>query len=354
MPETQKIIYTVEQCSIARSSHSENLYEKVVSFENIFQAWKKFVKGKRNKFDAQVFERNLEQNLFTLQEKLQSGLWRHGEYQSFIVCDPKRRIIHKASVEDRIVHHSIVRIIESIFEQTFIYDSWSCRSGKGTHASVSRLRIQLQKLSHNNTKQVYILKCDIRKYFENIDRNILLELLSDQIKDKKLFDLVKNIILSFPSGLPLGNLTSQLFANVYMNVFDHFVQEKSKAPVYLRYCDDFILAHNDKKWLEAQIPIIAEFLRLKLKLTLHPYKISLRPWHWGIDWLGYVVYPDHIIVRSKTVKRAKKKIYNTTVDYLNQEKEYPSVQSIFASYNGVFQRASGDTSKYLIFLLRCL
>ena len=357
MPEAQEIINAVEEGSFGKGNHSNSeLYEKVISLGNLFWAWDRFLKGKRGKLDVQLFARNLELHIFQLHENLKSGLWKHGNYDSFIVCDPKARQIHKASVIDRIFHHAIVQLIEPIFDRTFIYDSWSCRTGKGTHKAVARLESLLQKLSKNNREEVWILKCDIRKYFQSVDQQILLKLIAKKITDPQLLNILKDIIYSFSPGLPLGNLTSQLFANVYLSPFDHFVKEKLHSPVYLRYCDDFILAHNNKEWLEAQIPVLADFLQKELlHLTLHPHKIHLRPWHWGMDWLGFGVYPDHRVVRHKTLKRFKKNIFKNVNDYLEGKIEYEDIQPVLGSYSGLLDFASeGDYKKRLLALWRCI
>lgn len=355
MPEAQKIIDTVEQGSFGKGDHKNDLFEKVISLGNLFWAWDRFLKGKRNKLDVQLFARHLEVHIFDLHEKLKNNVWAHGLYDSFVVCDPKARQIHKASVADRIFHHAVVDIIEPIFDKTFIYDSWSCRSGKGTHKAISRFEYLLQKLSKNNRQEVWILKCDIRKYFQSVDQEILLKLISKQIKDPRLMALLKDIICSFSPGLPLGNLTSQLFANVYLNPLDHFVKERMGAPVYLRYCDDFILAHNNKEWLKAQIPVLTDFLMKELHLTLHPQKMHLRPWHWGVDWLGFRVYPDHRVLRHKTRKRFKKNILKNVDRYLDGEIDYEDIQPVLGSYLGLLKHGSeGDYIKHLLVLWKCV
>jgi retron-type reverse transcriptase len=303
---------------------------------------------------VRLFEWQLEDNIFSLHEQLQNGVWRHGQYKQFIVCDPKPRIIHKATVVDRLLHHAITRLIEPIFERSFIFDSWSCRRDKGTHYSVERCHQLLFTLGHNNHYPVWILKGDIKKYFASINHNILLDLIKKKIDDVKVVALIANIVESFPTGVPLGNLTSQLFANIYLNNFDHFIKEQLKASVYLRYSDDFIIAHHSRDWILSFIPKIQSYLSTKLKLTLHPHKIIVRPFHQGIDWLGYVLYPNYRLLRPKTKKRVWKKINQKMNDYLGGTVSLDDLKSLLASYHGLFKCAWSDDDRRLEWLGRCL
>lgn len=238
-----------------------------------------------------------------------ADVWCHGSYERFLVCDPKPRIIHKASVADRLVHHAIFRCIEPLFEPSFIFDSWSCRKRKGNIPSVFRAQKELERLSLGNRKTVWILKCDIKKFFQSINQSILLHKMMSMV-DSKTLDLIRTILESFPHGLPLGNLTSQLCANIYMNSFDHFMKEVIRAPVYLRYSDDFIVASYSREYLMEVRFAAEEFLMQHLHLIMHPQKISLRPFHYGVDWLGYVLYPGYRTMRTVTRTRMWKTIQN--------------------------------------------
>ncbi len=280
--------------------------------DNLFLAWQKFSAGKKSRADVLSYERNLEENLFNLQQELVSQKYQHCPYAKFIIRDPKERCIHKAEVKDRIVHQAIFNVIEPIFERRFIFDSFSCRLGKGTHAASRRLQNFLRQASQNNTKTVYALKCDIKKFFDSVDQQILLNLLSRQIKDEKTLELVAHIINSFfktpGKGLPLGNLTSQLFANIYLHEFDFFVKHLLKEKWYLRYCDDFIILSCLRQHLLNLIFTVKTFLDKQLKLSIHPDKISIRSWHQGIDFVGYVNLPYCIVLRTKTKRRIIKKV----------------------------------------------
>ncbi|MFA5777204.1 MAG: reverse transcriptase/maturase family protein [Parcubacteria group bacterium] len=302
-------------------------YNSIISIENLLQAWKEFEKGKKSKKDVQEFSFHLMNNIFSLHEELFNHTYNHGGYQAFKINDPKPRDIHKASVKDRLLHHAIYRILYSFFDKTFIADSYSCRNGKGTHKAVNRFLEFSRKVSQNNAKTCWILKCDIQKFFANIDHKILLKILKEYIPDKNIIGLLENVILSFPpfkvtsprpspkrrggledAGLPLGNLTSQLFVNIYMNKFDQFAKHKLKAEYYIRYADDFVIFSKDKKWLEKQIPDIRDFLDNELKLELHPDKVSIKTLSSGVDFLGMVNFSDHRILRTKTKRRMIKKL----------------------------------------------
>ena len=286
------------------------LYLKIISIENLFQAWGEFKKDKRRKKDVQFFEINLEDNLFGLHKKLKSGNYRHGKYTAFNIYDPKLRHIHKAQVHDRIIHHAVVSILEPIFDETFIYDSYSCRVNKGTHRAVKRLFRLVRKVSKNYRKDCFILKLDIKKFFESVDHAILLSIIKRKIKDEDLLWLLGNILKSFSKGkgIPIGNLTSQLFANIYLNELDQFVKHRLKVRYYLRYADDFVILGSDLNKLIKHTSILAVFLRDNLNLDLHSKKIIIRKYTRGIDFLGYVVLPHYRLPRAKTRRRVFKKL----------------------------------------------
>ena len=281
-------------------------------------AWKEFRRGKCKKHDVQLFERNLEDNLFALREELASKAYRHGGYASFYITDPKLRQIHKASVRDRIVHHAVYRVLYSIFDRSFIFDSYSCRLNKGTHRAVFRLEKFARQVSRNYTGPCFVLKCDIKKFFDSIDHRILLEIIARKIRDRDILWLVVEIIASFSRereskstdrrGLPLGNLTSQLFANVCLNGFDQFVKHKLRIKHYIRYCDDFVVLGDDERELCRLIVPISGFLEDDLGLKLHKSKVTIRKLKQGMDFLGYVALPYHRVLRTKTKRRMLKRL----------------------------------------------
>lgn len=289
-------------------------YEDIITIENLFQAWDEFKREKRNKMDVQYFERHLEDNLFNLYSELKRKTYRHGTYQEFYVTDPKRRHIHKSNVRDRVLHHLLYKYLYELFDKHFIYDSYSCRKGKGTHKSVKRMEKLARIVSRNYTGECWSLKCDVKKFFASVDHDILKSLIAKKVKDEDINWLINNVVDSFSSegslgcGIPLGNLTSQIFSNIYLNELDQFVKHKLKMRYYLRYADDFIIITSENKLYESYLDIIRKFLTVKLKLELHPKKISARKLKWGIDFCGYIVLPHCILPRTKTKKRIIKKI----------------------------------------------
>ncbi len=311
-------------------------YDNLILIENLFQAWEEFKKGKLKKKDVQEFHRNLEDNLFDLHIKLKNKTYRHGLYQDFYVNDPKRRHIHKASVSDRIVHHLLYKYLYSIFDKTFIYDSYSCRLNKGTHKAVKRLEQFTRAISKNYSGQCWALKCDIKKFFASVDHKILKNLIEKKIKDENILWLLTEIIESFNledngKGIPLGNLTSQIFANIYLNELDQFVKHKLKVKYYLRYADDFVIIDSNKQNLFKYTRILALFSKDNLSLELHSRKIILRNLRWGIDFLGYIVLPYYRLPRTKTKRRIFKKLkYKISLGAFNQS---------LASYLGYLSHA---------------
>lgn len=323
----------------------DHSFEDIVCLENLLEAWKEFEKGKKNRKDVQVFSLRLMDNIFSLRNDLFHHTYKHGSYQAFKINDPKPRDIHKAGVRDRLLHHAIYRILCPFFNRTFIADSYSCRIGRGTHRAINRFRKFAYKAGKNNTQTCWILKCDIRKFFANIDHEILLKILARYIPDKNIPWLLKNVIDSFETrqgvGLPLGNLTSQLFVNIYLNEFDQFAKHKLKAKYYLRYCDDFVIFSENKKWLEKQIPVIAKFLDDKLKLNLHLDKVFIKTLSSGVDFLGLVNFPHYKILRTKTKRRALKKIDQKYMEFqggIISEKSF--IQSL-QSYLGILKHCEG-------------
>jgi len=285
-----------------------NLFIKVISKENLFKSWIEFKKGKLNKEDVLAFRSNLKQNIESLHQDLLNHTYKHGKYTSFRVSDPKPRIINKANIRDRVLHHAICRIIIPIFEPTFISNSFSCRKNKGTHKGVQSLRRMINKVSKNNHKPCFILKCDIKKFFESIDHEILLTILFKRIKDQETQELLKEVVESFNPGIPLGNVVSQWFSNIYLNELDQYLKHKLKIKNYIRYTDDFLIVSQDKKHLMKLIPLIWDFLKTNLKLQLHPNKLSIKKIVQGIDFLGYITFPNYKLIRTRTKRRILKKI----------------------------------------------
>ncbi|PIR60356.1 MAG: hypothetical protein COU68_02700, partial [Candidatus Pacebacteria bacterium CG10_big_fil_rev_8_21_14_0_10_45_6] len=245
-------------------------------------------------------------NITELHERLSNQTYVHGKYHAFRLNDPKPRLIHKTSVCDRLVHHAVYRTLAPGFDRFFIHDSYACRKGKGVHKALRRFTDFGNKVSQNHTRTTWVLQCDIRKFFDSIDHQILLSILHWHITDDATLGLLQSIVTSFSVhrktdiGLPLGNLTSQLLVNVYMNIFDQFVKRKLKTKYYIRYADDFVFLHHNRDYLEVLLPQVEQFLFDTLNLTLHPNKVHMKTLYSGIDFLGWVHFPKHRVLRTST------------------------------------------------------
>jgi len=309
-------------------------YDTIISLENLFSAWKEFVKNKRSRKDVQEFERNLMDNILALHRDLKNKTYTHSLYEAFSISDPKPRSIHKAMVRDRLLHHALYRKLYPFFDKTFISDSYSCRFNKGTQKAISTFHRYTNKISQNEVRGVWVLKCDVKKFFASIDQNILMGVVENYIPDKDIVWLISQIVYSFyikeGTGLPLGNLTSQLLVNVYMNKFDQFMKHKIKAKYYIRYADDFAILSHDKEWLENILPRIQDFLLTKLKLQLHPDKISISKVALGVDFLGWVHFSKHRVLRGVTKRRMFRNIK------LNEGK-----MEVVQSYLGLLSHGNG-------------
>lgn len=302
----------------------KKLFEKVCSFENLCIAYRKARKGCSNSDDAVSFGYALETELFKLRKKLLNRTYKTGKYRNFVIYEPKKRMISSLPFRDRVVHHAICNMIEPIFDKLFIYDSYACRKGKGTHRGVGKLQSFIRK----NTCS-YALKCDVSKYFPSINHFVLKGILRKKIGDKKLLMLIDSIIDSAKNGVPIGNLTSQLFANIYLNELDYYAKHNLKAKYYLRYMDDFIIL-DEKKKLHSMKLKIALFLK-SLKLKLHPKKANIFPVACGIEFLGYRIFNDYRLARKSTVKRflrgIKVKIMNHSLGKITFDKLMESFNS---------------------------
>lgn len=287
-------------------------YEEVISLDNLLSAWAEFVKDKRSRPDVQRFERNLMANLISLHEDLQAGVHKYYSYWPFRITDPKPRNIHKANVRDRLLHKAIYRVLYPVFDKTFIFDSYSCRNDKGTHRAFNRLVRSARKVSRSYTKPCFALKCDIRRFFDSIDHKVLMALLRKRITDEKLLGLIESIISSFEltpgKGMPLGNLTSQLFANVYLDPLDQFVKHQLKAKFYIRYADDFVFLSDNPEELLCYLAEVSGFVQSALGLRLHPGKISMRKLRQGIDFVGYVALLHYQLPKRKNVRRMLRRL----------------------------------------------
>lgn len=317
-------------------------YDNIISTENLLLAWKEFRRGKKRKKDVQVFEYQLIENVQDLQRELQECEYVHGTYEHFKISDPKPRDIHKATVRDRLLHHALYRQLYPFFDRTFISESYSCRKKKGTHRAMNQFRKFAGQVSKNHTRTCWVLKCDIRRFFASVDHAVLKSILQDYIEDKDILWLLGQVIDSFQTqdstiygtvrGLPLGNLTSQLLVNIYMNEFDQYMKHTFKVKYYIRYADDFVILAHNKRELDEIYRCIGIFLYEQLKLELHPNKCSIRTFASGVDFLGWVHFPTHRVLRTATKRRMMRRFA-----------EVPPDEASCASYLGMLSH--GDTHK---------
>jgi RNA-directed DNA polymerase len=283
-----------------------SLFPQICSFENLFLAYCKARKGKRSKESTAAFEYDQEKELLRLRDELVAGAWQPGAYHSFYIHDPKRRLISAAPFRDRVVHHALCNLLEPIWERRFVFDSYANRKGKGTHRAILRCNQFARQYR-------YVLQCDVEQFFPGIDHQILFGQLARWIDDPLTLSLINKILKSGegiqageyklhwfdgdgldakyrPRGLPIGNLTSQFWANVYLNPFDHFAKRELRCPAYVRYVDDFLLFSNNMHELHGWK--IAVQARLSgFRLTLHEPQVY--PVKNGIPFLGFCIHPDH-------------------------------------------------------------
>ena len=255
------------------------------------------------------FELHLEDNLFCLYEDLYNCAYEHSSYKYFQIFDNKKRDIYKAEVRDRVVHQIIYDYLLFLFEPEFISDSYASRIGKGQYRAINAFCYFI-KLAYNNHKSCFVLKCDVRKYFDSIDQKVLFDLIKEKVVCEKTIEIIKKIIFSYVSsgpgkGVPLGNITSQIFANIYLNALDKYVKKELGCRFYVRYNDDFVIVSEFREELEKIRTKIIFFVKEKLLLDIPLEKTSIRKIAWSVDFLGFTILPEAILLRNKT----KNKMY---------------------------------------------
>lgn len=329
-----------------------NLLKKIKSFENLCDAFYKARKGKSDRPEILSFFFNLEKRLFYLQEELALDKYETGKYRVFTIFEPKKRVIKAVSFKDRIVHHALCNIIEPIFESRFIFDSFACRKDKGTHTGLNRIRDVVQKKF--KYKNAYALKCDIKKYFPSVDHGVLKKIIKNKIKDKKVLDIFYEIIDSDSSkfgsdkGIPIGNLTSQLFANIYLNELDQFVKHELRAKHYFRYVDDFLILSESKKELHIYKYKIRKFLKT-LKLEMHPSKVNIFKVNDGVDFVGYKVFPNFIRLRKSNIKKFVKRTKRLKRLFLSRDISKMKIKKSIESWIGHSSHADSYKICRLVF-----
>jgi retron-type reverse transcriptase len=345
---------------LKRTGH---LWNQLISFENLLRAAENACKGKRFHPSVAAFHFNLEGQLWLLHRQLSSKTYRPGPYRTFQLYQPKKRQISAAPYRDRVVHHALTQMLEPIYERSFLPDSYACRKGKGTHAAVDRCQ-------HYARRYRYVLKADVARFFPAVDHETLKGLLARKIRDREVLWLAGLIIdhsnaqeevqhwfagddLFSPGerrrGLPIGNQSSQFFANVYLNPLDHFVKDHLRAGGYVRYCDDFLIFADDKRQL-AEMRLLAADLLAGLRLRLHATKNVIFPVRDGIAFLGYRVFPTHRLLAKSNVWAFRRGLRAMQKQYARQEISDQQVQRRVMSWTGHARQADTFTLRERLFL----
>ncbi len=294
-----------------------HIYDSITSWSNLYLAYKKACKHKKSKAETTEWMYNCEKYLFELQAELKEHRYHPQPYKYFVIREPKERIISVAAFRDRVVHHALVNIIEPYFEAVFINDSYATRKDKGLHLAVQAAQVYARHYG-------WYLKLDIQKFFASVNHEILLTLINRKIKDPEVMALCRIILcnqtismrMEEDKGLPVGNLTSQFFANIYLNKLDHFVKQTLGFRAYVRYMDDFILFSNDPVDLKEALKKIEQFVRMQLQLRVKPQSVQINNVTHGIPFLGYRIFPQLLRIRRENLKRCLKGIEKTNQAYI--------------------------------------
>jgi len=321
-----------------------DLYNEICSYENLELAFTKARKRKSNQYYVIEFEKELKNNLLQLQTELLIHSYQPKSLKTFIIRDPKTRKISKSAFRDRIVHHALYNIIEPLFDKTFIYDSYANRKGKGALKAVKRFDYFKKKASKNNSRNCFVLKADIKHYFDNVDHNILINLIQKRVKDERVIWLIKKILKNHKTinnkGMPLGNLTSQFFANIYLDEIDQFIKHKLKAKHYIRYVDDFVILHNDKILLEYYKEMINKFLKHNLELELHPEKSKILLLKQGTSFLGFRIFYHYKLLIKRNLRKFKNKLKELCQQYYSKLIEYDSIYDFLEGWFAYSKQAN--------------
>ncbi len=292
-----------------------NLFDEISDFKRLRRCFYKASKSKFYRYSIIQFNHSLEENLLKISKELIDETYEFGNYRCFYVLEPKKRLIESACFRDRVVHHSIHQTLEPIFDDQFSSYSYACRTGRGNN----RAALLMKKWITNNQEK-YFLKCDIKKFFPSIDREILVNIISKTILDEKLLRCLKKLIANAPNhGIPIGNLTSQLFANIYLNELDQFVKRKLRVKKYIRYMDDFVMIADSLEEAHMLRDRVDEFISESLKLTLSPQKVLIAKCSEGMAFLGFFIRPGEMRLRGAFFRRMKKKLKKARIQALHSD-----------------------------------
>jgi len=306
------------------------LLEQITAFENLWQAFRLAKRGCGATPAVCRFAFYLEPELLRLQAELQHGTYQPGRHRYFTIHDPKRRTIAVAPFRDRVVHHAIVRALTPIYERVFIFDSYATRPGKGTHAAIRRAQTFLRR-------HAWYWKTDIDQYFDSVDHAVLLDLLERKMKDRAVLALLARIIRNTPvsgKGLPIGNLTSQFLANVYLDPLDHAIKERLRVPGYVRYMDDLVLFAPSRRALLTWGGDIAEFVQARLHLRLKAHATLLNRAAHGLSFLGMRIFPNVIRMKPVNRRRSLKRLARREAEWAAGELDDATLQQSVVSLIG--------------------
>ncbi len=348
----------------------KNIWDEIISFENLYEAYKNARKNKRYRSEILKFSSDVEKHLFELHEELKNRTYKEGRYREFYIYDPKIRLIMALPFRDRVVQWAVYQKINPIFSNGYITDSYACINGRGVHSAALRLQYWLRLLNRKKDEKWYYQKLDFTKYFYRISHDVLINILSKKIKDDGLIWYLTQVIDSgempfglplgrkadevsvndrlYDVGMPIGSLMSQMFANIYLNELDQYVKRELSIKYYIRYMDDIVILHNDKKELRKIKEKVESYAKEVLRLDLND-KSVLRPVSLGIEFCGYKVWHNHIKLRKSTALRMKRYIKHLKKRYAKREIDSPEIRQVLVSYNGMLKHCDSRELKKKIY-----
>lgn len=335
-----------------------NLFERIYSFESLYRAYRRARLGKRQRVSVMVFEQDLEGNLIQLQNELVWNMYQTGSYHRFQVYEPKQREVAALPFRDRVVQHSLVSVIEPIWESRFIADSYACRPGRGLHKGADRVQTMM-RVTRREHGQVFALKLDVRKFFASVDHEVMRKLLRRHIACERTLALCDGILASSlkaptltPKGLPIGNLTSQLWANVYLHELDSYAKHDLRVQNYARYMDDVVVIHHDKAYLQDLRAKFTDFLRDELRLEVNDktqvFPVDLKHGR-ALDYLGYRIWPTHRLIRKNSIKRMVRTFKQLSKRFATGEIGFEPIRQSVASWVGHCSHANTHGLRSAVF-----
>ena len=321
----------------------DGLWESFLTFDNFYDAYLDAVRRNKYKGEAMAASERIDLVIWDMMDRLEAGIWKPLPVHEFLVqTEVKRRVVHAPAFKDRVVHHALVNVIAPLFERKYIYDSYASRIGKGTHKAVCRVQ-EFIRSCRARFGSCYVLQGDIHKYYDSVSHEALMRVLSRTIKDDRILDLCWRIISAYAPGIPIGALTSQLFANVYLDIFDHLAKDRLQVKMYLRYMDDFIVIAPEKELLWQYLHSMGIFLKEELLLNLNP-KTGIYPASHGVDFCGYRTFEQKILPRQRNIRAARKRFKDLSYRYRWGRTDFEDVRPRVGSFLGYMKHCNGYES----------